>query len=217
MLDNQQIFEAWLAGKITAAECEQQLRSDSQWYGRFLAASSIQHDARAPMFDAVPQIDTSQMFRQQWGHKTAKTAWWPRLSVGMSAMALIISISPLQLQVQDGALALSWKQYDSAQQQQQLQTMLASFQQEQQQYLQQQLMSQQQQQATQLVMLKDYLSENEQKARRGDMLELVEYLNQQRQADWQYWQDNAQPSQARLDYSSSSYLPNRTTNGVNKP
>ncbi|MFN6972552.1 MAG: hypothetical protein ACK4NN_16900, partial [Rheinheimera sp.] len=63
-----------------------------------------------------------------------------------------------------------------------------------------QLLNQQQQQATQLVLLKDYLTENEQKARRGDMIELVEYLNQQRQADWQYWQDNVQPTQARQDY-----------------
>lgn len=210
MLDNQQIFEAWLAGKITAAECEQQLRSDNQWYGRFLAAQNIRQDARAPMYDNVPDIDTSQLFRQQWGHKTTKTAWWPRLSVGMSALALIISMSPLQLQLHGGGLALRWDSFDAAAQQQQLNTMLAGFQQQQQQYLQQQLQIQQQQQATQLVMLKDYLSENEQKARRSDMLELVEYLNQQRQADWQYWQDNAQPSQARLDYSSRSYLPNRT-------
>ncbi len=210
MLDNQQIFEAWLSGKITAAECEQQLRSDNQWYGRFLAAKNIRQDARAPMYDNVPDIDTSQLFRQQWGHKTAKTAWWPRLSVGMSALALIISMSPLQLQLHGGGLALRWDSFDAAAQQQQLNTMLAGFQQQQQQYLQQQLQIQQQQQATQLVMLKDYLSENEQKARRSDMLELVEYLNQQRQADWQYWQDNAQPSQARLDYSSRSYLPNRT-------
>jgi hypothetical protein len=93
---------------------------------------------------------------------------------------------------------------------------LASFQQEQQQYLQQQLLNQQQQQATQLVLLKDYMTENEQKARRGDMIELVEYLNQQRQSDWQYWQDNVQPTQARLDYN-SSYQPNRTKTGVNKP
>lgn len=210
MLDNQQIFEAWLAGKITAAECEQQLSADSQWYGRFQAAQNIQRDAKTPMFDAVPDIDTSQLFRQQWGHRTAKTAWWPKLSVGMSAMALVISMSPLQLQLQAGGLALRWNSVDEAAQQQQLNTMLAGFQQQQQLYLQQQLQLQQQQQATQLVMLKDYLSENEQKARRSDMLELVEYLNQQRQADWQYWQDNAQPSQARLDYSSRNYLPNRT-------
>ena len=109
MLNNQQIFEAWLAGKLTTAECEQQLQSDSEWYGRFLTAQQLQRQAKAPSYAPVPDIDTSQMFRQQWGHKTAKTAWWPRLSVGMSAMALIISISPLQLQLQDGALALSWK------------------------------------------------------------------------------------------------------------
>ena len=115
----------------------------------------------------------------------------------MSALALIISISPLQLQVQSGALALTWH---AQQNDQQLQTMLASFQLEQQKYLQQQLAVAQQQQSSQLIMLKDYLSENEQKARRSDMVELVEYLNQQRQADWQYWQDNVQPSQARLNY-----------------
>ena len=41
MLNNQQIFEAWLAGKLTSAECEQQLQSDSEWYGRFLTAQQL--------------------------------------------------------------------------------------------------------------------------------------------------------------------------------
>jgi len=205
MLNNQQIFEAWLAGKLTNAECEQQLQSDSEWHGRFLTAQQLQRHAKTPSYAIVPDIDTSQMFRQQWGGRPAKRTWWPKLSVGMSALALIISISPLQLQLQDGALALSWKQSNPQQEQQQLRSMLASFQQEQQQYLQQQLLNQQQQQATQLVLLKDYLTENEQKARRGDMLELVEYLNQQRQADWQYWQDNVQPTQARQDYGNTPF------------
>lgn len=213
MLNNQQIFEAWLAGKLTAAECEQHLQSDPQWHGRFLQAQQLQRMARAPEFAPVPEVDTSTMFRQQWGGRQAKTSWWPRLSVGMSALALVISMSPLQLQLQDGALALSWKEHNSQQQQQQLTTMLASFQLEQQQYLQQQLQIAQQQQATQLVMLKDYMTENEQKARQGDMLELVEYLNQQRQSDWQYWQDNLQPTQARLNYDHSNQ-PNRTNSGV---
>ena len=200
MLNNQQIFEAWLEGSISDEQCARQLTPDSDWYQRFVSAQMIRRDARAPLFEPVPDIDTSSMFRQQWGHQRPSRgwqSWWPQLSVGMSALALIISISPLQLQLQSGALALSWSQQ---QDEQQLSTMLASFQLEQQKYLQQQLAISQQQQSSQLIMLKDYLSENEQKARRSDMVELVEYLNQQRQADWQYWQDNVQPSQARLNY-----------------
>jgi hypothetical protein len=211
MLNNQQIFETWLEGAINDDECARQLATDSHWYQRFLTAQSIRRDACAPKFATMPNLDTSTMFRQQWGQQKPSRGWqhlWPKLSVGMSALALIISISPLQLQVQSGALALTWH---AQQNDQQLQTMLVSFQLEQQKYLQQQLAVAQQQQSSQLIMLKDYLSENEQKARRSDMVELVEYLNQQRQADWQYWQDNVQPSQARLNYIPASQ-PNLSRN-----
>ena len=60
MLNNQQIFEAWLAGKLTTAECEQQLQSDSEWYGRFLTAQQLQRHAKLPAYAPVPDIDTSQ-------------------------------------------------------------------------------------------------------------------------------------------------------------
>ena len=201
MSDNQQIFDAWLAGKISDSECRAALQNDAEWLSRLHMALTIKQLAAAPQFDPVPDINTSQMFQQQWGRKKTAFTWWPQLSVGMSALALIVSLSPLQLQSHDGALTLRWSGNNEQQIQQQVTSMLASYKTEQQEYLQQTLQLQQQQQSAQLVLLKDYLTENEQKARRTDMLELVEYLNQQRQSDWQYWQDNAQPKQASLDYS----------------
>lgn len=206
MSNSQQVFDAWLAGDLTTDACRSALAHDPVWRARFETAAQLQQLARQPDYPPVPQVDTSAMFRQQWGHKTARaTSWWPRLSVGMSAMALVISMSPLKLQMQNGGIALRWSDVDPAavqlQVQQQVAAQLASYKTEQQQYLQLQLQTQQQQQASQLILLKDYLTDAEQKNRRGDMLELVEYLNQQRQADWQYWQDNVQPSQARLSYS----------------
>jgi hypothetical protein len=201
MSDNQQIFDAWLAGKLTEAECRSALAQDAQWLSRVEMAATLQHMASRPQFEHVPEIDTSRLFQQQWGRKKATFAWWPQLSVGMSALALLISISPLQMQSHQGGLTLSWGGNNEQQIQQQVTSLLASYKTEQQQYLQQTLQLQQQQQSAQLVLLKDYLTENEQKARRTDMLELVEYLNQQRQADWQYWQDHAQPQQASLNYS----------------
>lgn len=201
MANNQQVFEAWLAGEISANACRQALAHDAQWLSRFETANSLQQLAGQPEYQPAPPIDTQTMFRQQWGRPPARQQqWWPKLSVAMSALAVLISISPLQLQVKSGSIALSWQQDNSESVQQQVALQLASYKTEQQQYLQQQLQLQQQQQTTQLVLLKDYLTENEQKNRRGDMLEMVEYLNQQRQADWQYWQDNFQPRQARLDY-----------------
>ncbi len=201
MSDNQQIFDAWLAGKLTDSECRTALQNDAAWLSRLQVASTLQQLAAAPQFEPVPEVDTSRMFQQQWGRKKSAFSWWPQLSVGMSAMALLISLSPLQLHSQNNGLTLSWGGNNEQQMQEQMATMLASYRTEQQQYLQQTLQLQQQQQSAQLVLLKDYLTENEQKARRNDMLELVEHLNQQRQADWQYWQDNAQPRQASLDYS----------------
>jgi len=197
MSNSQQVFDAWLSGEISASDCRAALANDPQWLSRFETASALQQLARQVDYSPVPQLDVSTMYRQQWGRRpVASNNWWPKLSIPMSVLAVVISISPLQLQVKSGSVALSWQQDASHELQQQL----ASYKTEQQQYLQQQLQLQQQQQTSQLVLLKDYLTETEQKNRRGDMLELVEYLNQQRQADWQYWQDNVQPSQARLDY-----------------
>ncbi len=209
MSNSQQAFDAWLAGDLSTQACRNALAGDRAWLARFETAAQLQQLARQPDYQPVPDIDTSTMFRQQWGHKTARSdSWWPKLSVGMSALAVILSISPLKLQLQDGGVALRWNSVDEQLVQQQVAAQLASYRTEQQIYLQTQLQNQQQQQASQLILLKDYLTETEQKNRRGDMLELVEYLNQQRQADWQYWQDNVQPSQARLEYSPNS-RPNR--------
>ncbi len=201
MSDNQQIFDAWMAGKVTDNECQTALQKDAVWLARMEMALALQRMATAPKYDNVPEIDTSRMFQQQWGRKKSTFSWWPQLSVGMSALALLISVSPLQLQHHDGGLTVSWGVNNEQQMQQQMTTLLASYKTEQQQYLQQTLQLQQQQQNAQLLLLKDYVTENEQKARRTDMLELVEYLNQQRQSDWQYWQENAQPKQASLNYS----------------
>ena len=206
MSNSQQVFDAWLAGDLTTDACRKALSADPVC-GRVLRRPPSCNNWRGSrIMRPVPQVDTSSMFRQQWGHKTARTtSWWPRLSVGMSALALVNSMSPLSLQIQNGGIALRWSEVDplemQLQVQQQVAAQLASYKTEQQQYLQTQMQTQQQQQASQLILLKDYLTEAEQKNRRGDMLELVEYLNQQRQADWQYWQDNVQPTQARLNYS----------------
>lgn len=208
MSNSQQIFEAWLAGKITASECEQQLDQTSEWHSRFQTAQMLQRQAKAPFFAPVPEIDTMSMFAQQWQRPTKSSNWWPKLSVAFSVLALVVSLSPLELQMQDSGLTLSWRG-EQQMQQQQLETLLASYRKEQQDYIQTQLQGTQQQQASQLILLKDYLTEQQTKERRTDMLELVEYLNQQRQSDWHYWQENYQPSQARLELGASPNTQNR--------
>ncbi|MDR7120915.1 hypothetical protein [Rheinheimera soli] len=215
MSNSQQIFEAWLAGKMTASECEQQLDQNSEWYSRFQTAQMLQRQAKAPFFAPVPDIDSMSMYAQQWQRSTTSHSWWPKLSVAFSALALVISLSPLEMQMQDSGLTLSWRGEQQIQQKQ-LDTLLASYRKEQLDYIQTQLQNTQQQQASQLILLKDYLTEQQTKERRTDMLELVEYLNQQRQSDWHYWQENYQPSQARLD-ASAVYNPIQQRSGVTKP
>jgi len=56
MSNSQQIFEAWLAGKITASECEQQLDPQSEWLERFHTAQIVQRQAKAPF---LPQCQRS--------------------------------------------------------------------------------------------------------------------------------------------------------------
>ena len=113
MSNSQQVFDAWLAGDLTTDACRSALAHDPIWRARFETAAQLQQLARQPDYPPVPQVDTSTMFRQQWGHKTARaTSWWPKLSVGMSAMALVISMSPLSLQMQNGGIALRWFKWE---------------------------------------------------------------------------------------------------------
>ena len=128
---------------------------------------------------------------------------------------MIISLSPAQLQLKDGSMTLSW-QNSQAEVNAAVSTALTAYQHEQQQWLLQQLDFQQQNTSTQLVLLKDYLQNELKHDQRSDMLLLVEYLNQQRQSDWQYWQENYQPVQANYRPTDSYYL-SPTNTGVVKP
>ena len=126
---------------------------------------------------------------------------------------MLISLSPAHLEVRDGSLTLSWRntqqEIDNA-----VSSALTSYQLEQKQWLAQQLDYQQQNTSSQLVLLKDYLQDAFKREQRSDMLQLVEYLNQQRQADWQYWQENYQPMQANYRPADTYYLSPTNTGAV---
>ena len=215
MSNNQQIFELWLEGKISAEHCAQQLQHDPVWDGRLQNALAINADAKMPEFTAIPPFDSSALFASQWQRPAAKRSWWPQISLALSCAAMLISLSPAQLRLQDGGLTLSWHnakaEVDAA-----VSTALTAYQQQQQQWLAQQLDLQQQNTSSQLVLLKDYLQDELKRDQRSDMLQLVEYLNQQRQSDWQYWQENYQPMQAGYRPADSYYL-TPTDSGVVKP
>lgn len=213
MSNNQQTFEDWLDGKISTAECEEHLQHDAAWLARMQNAMALRSDAARPAFEAIPQCDTSSMFANQWQRAKPQRNWWPQISLALSCAAMLISLSPAQLQLRDGSLTLSWQnsqqEIDSA-----VNKALVSYQQEQQQWLAQRLDFQQQTTSSQLIQLKDYLQDELKRDQRSDMLQLVEYLNQQRQADWQYWQDNYQPMQAGYRPTESYYLSPTNTGAV---
>jgi len=214
MSNNQQIFEDWLDGKITDQQCASALQHDAVWYSRMQNAQALQSHAKAPHFEAVPDFDSSAVFAQQWQRPRPQRSWWPQLSLALSCAAMLISLSPAKFQLQDGSLTLSWHNSQSEINNAVNHALLA-YQKEQQQWLVQQLDTQQQSTNSQLVLLKDYLQDELKRDQRSDMLQLVEYLNQQRQADWQYWQENYQPMQAGYRPANSYYSPTNT--GVVKP
>lgn len=215
MSNNQQTFEDWLEGKITEQQCEALLQHDTNWLARMQNAKALRADAYAPQFEAVPEFDSSALFAKQWQRPKAQRSWWPQLSLALSCAAMLISLSPAQFQLTDGSLTLSWHntrdEINTA-----VSTALTAYQQEQQQWLAQQLDFQQQNTSSQLVLLKDYLQDELKRDQRSDMLQLVEYLNQQRQSDWQYWQENYQPVQAGYRPTDSYYL-SPTNTGAVKP
>ena len=223
MSDNQQIFERWLLGEISTEQCEAQLQHAPQWLARMANAQALQQDARRPMFDAVPEFDSSAAFARQWQRSKPQRSWWPQLSLALSCAAMLISVSPARVELRDGSFTVRWQdtqsEVDAA-----VSVALSTYQREQQQWLAQQLDFQQQNTSSQLVLLKDYLQDELKRDQRNDMLQLVEYLNQQRQADWQYWQDNYQPVQAPYRPGNTYYRDtdtgsnNRTpNNGVTNP
>ncbi|WP_027672019.1 hypothetical protein [Rheinheimera baltica] len=215
MSNNQQIFEDWLEGKLTEQQCQQQLQFDPVWLDRMLNVQAMRADAAAPRFEVVPEFDSSALFAKQWQRPKPQRSWWPQVSLALSCAAMLISLSPAQLQLKDGSLTLSW-QNTEAEVNAAVSTALTAYQHEQQQWLLQQLDFQQQNTSTQLVLLKDYLQNELKHDQRSDMLQLVEYLNQQRQSDWQYWQENYQPVQANYRPTDSYYL-SPTNTGVVKP
>ena len=215
MSNNQQIFEQWLDGSISTEQCAAQLQHDPLWYERLQQAQAIRADAMAPGFELIPDVDSSALFAKQWQRPKPSRNWWPQVSLALSCAAMLISLSPAQFQLQDGSMTLSWHnpkaEIDAA-----VSTALTAYQQQQQQWLVQQLDFQQQNTSSQLVLLKDYLQDELKRDQRSDMLQLVEYLNQQRQSDWQYWQENYQPMQAGYRPADSYYL-TPTNSGVVKP
>ena len=215
MSNNQQIFEDWLDGKISEQQCAQLLQHNALWYQRMQDALIVQQDARSARFDDIPQFDGSSMFARQWQRSAPKRSWWPQVSLALSCCAMLISLSPARLQLDNGALTLRW-QDPQASITAAVNAAVNEQQAAQQLWLTQQLNFQQQQSNSQLVMLKDYLQDELKREQRTDMLQLVEYLNQQRQSDWQYWQDNYQPMQASYRPEDNYYLRANTT-GVEKP
>ena len=215
MSNNQQIFELWLEGKISTEQCKTQLQQHPEWLARLNSAMAIRQDASTPEFDAVPVFDSSAVFASQWQRPKARRSWWPQVSLALSCAAMLISLSPAQLQLQDGSLSLRWRNSQS-ELNAAVESALTTYQQQQQQWLAQQLDFQQQNTSSQLVLLKDYLQDELKRDQRSDMLQLVEYLNQQRQSDWQYWQENYQPMQAGYRPADSYYL-TPTDSGVVKP
>ncbi len=215
MSDNQQIFEDWLDGKITTRQCAAQLQHDALWYSRMQKTQALQADAQTPLFEPVPGFDSSALFARQWQRPAPRRSWWPHISLALSCCALLISLSPARLELQHGSLILRWQDTQS-EINAALNHVLSGYQREQQHWLVQQLDDQQQSTHAQLLLLKDYLQHELQRDQRSDMLQLVEYLNQQRQADWQYWQENYQPMQAGYRPADSYYL-TPTTTGVVKP
>ena len=213
MSNNQQIFEDWLEGKLTEQQCQALLKDDATWLTRMASARALVQDATQPRFEAVPEFDSSALFAKQWQRPKPQRSWWPQVSLALSCAAMLISLSPAHFQMRDGSLTLSWRnsqqEIDNA-----VSTALTSYQREQKQWLAQQLDYQQQNTSSQLVLLKDYLQDAIKRDQRTDMLQLVEYLNQQRQADWQYWQDNYQPMQAGYRPVDTYYLSPTNTGAV---
>ncbi len=186
-LSNQQLFSLWVEQQLTEAQqqlFEQRCLHDLEFAQQVETYNLVAGQSEQYRQQAVPQWDRNSTFDMP-----QKTKWWqwqglPSVSLAMSLCAIIMVISGFEIQVNNGALTISFSSQSTSRQIDQLvEERLATFEQAQQLALTEYSQSIRQQQMDASAQLTQYLLTASRQERREDFAELIKYVNEQRGDD----------------------------------
>lgn len=186
MSDLEQQFERWLEGKLSPAEqqqFEQQCQSDPLMADRLVMAKTAKRQVHAYEQRDVPQWNAAATFAVN-NEPKGWFQWQSSLSFAMSILAICMVLFKVEIQVNDGAMTLS---FAGKQQQQQVEKLVSDkldeFQQNQQLALADFSHTMQEQQKLNNAQLTNYLLTSNREERREDFVELIKFVNEQRSDD----------------------------------
>ena len=186
-LSNQRLLASWLDNSLTddqQQEFENRCVQDEGFSQQVEAANMFAMQAEHYHAGEVPNWDRDMTFDQP-----EKAKWWQwqglsTLSFATSICAIVMVITGLQVNMDDGAMTISFAGKQHAQEVERLvNDKLAEFQQNQQLALTTYAQSMQQQQLDASTQLTQYLLTASRKERREDFVELIKHVNEQRGDD----------------------------------
>lgn len=198
-LDNSELLALWLEGGLSDTqriEFEVRCAEDSEFSAQVESANLVQMQAETYQQQDVPDWQRADTFDAEvYQHAKfsnappVKRRWWqwqglPAMSLGTSMLAIVMVLSGLQINSEEGAVTISFSQgYDSNKVEQLVNTKLQQYQQNQQLALNTFAQTLQRQQLDASTQLTQYLLTSSRQERKEDFAELIKFVNQQRGDD----------------------------------
>lgn len=182
----------WLEGQLSDEEqrqFQQACSEDTDFAQRVATAARIEAMAQEPDSEPVPHWDIAATMGPQSQRESQNTPWWAwrgwsPVSMAMSCCAIALLSLQAEFKVEQGAVTLSFAQQPDVQAvQTQVTDAMQQYEQRQQQLLQQQRVQLQEQQLALNTQLTRYLLDTSRQERREDIVELIKFVNQQRDDD----------------------------------
>lgn len=198
-LDNAELLALWLEDGLSGAqraEFETRCAEDIEFASQVEAANLMQMQSETYESQEVPDWHRENTFDSEvYQHsklnesQPAKRAWWqwqglPAMSLGTSMLAIVMVLSGLQINTENGAMTISFSQgYDTNKVEQLVNNKLQQYQQNQQLALNTFAQTLQRQQLDASTQLTQYLLTSSRQERKEDFAELIKFVNQQRGDD----------------------------------
>ncbi len=221
-MNQTELLAAWLDDTLSdeqRQQFEQLCSADEGFAAQVETANMAMMQAKDYDSFDVPEWNREATFSQP---KTAK--WWqwqglPALSLGTSMLAIVMVIGGVQVNVQDGAMTISFGGELRSQAVAKLvDEKVSEFQRNQQVVLTEYAQSLQQQQLDASSQLTNYLLSSSRQERKEDFAELIKFINQQRSDDQTFYvrQLNKFQQQMYTTPSNANWLDERGIENINQ-
>ncbi|MGJ8680347.1 hypothetical protein [Paraglaciecola sp.] len=190
-ISNEILLGLWLDNNLNQEQrlvFEQRCIHDEAFSQQVEMANILNVQVESYQDDVVPNWDREASFTQP-----EKAKWWqwqglPSLSLGASALAIVMVLTGVQVKLDDGSMTISFAEQHSAQEIDRIvAAKLNEFSQNQQLALNEYSSTMQEQQLTTSAKLTEYLLKASRQERREDFAELIKYVNEQRSDDQNFY------------------------------